>query len=215
MIKNAHWSNYELILQFCVHIIISKNRSYWSSKWPFRNDNFRSVMSGRRFELLMRFLHFNDSATQASPWWCQLWPPLQSETIPWPSRAEFQGCICSNSKSVSGWKHHWIQRAALMDTVSLQETNQVGMKAWVLADSVHMELEACKGGGVCRANVWWYHPVPQVQRQARSSSAVHLPWRFYHWEAMTNTLGKWGDRDSDCSRGLQPVHGRSGQIWPT
>ena len=36
-------------------------RSYWSQKWPFANTNFSSIMSGRQFELLTKFLHLNDS----------------------------------------------------------------------------------------------------------------------------------------------------------
>ena len=39
-------------------------RSYWSKGWPFSSDNFSSLMSSRRFELILRFLHLNDSATQ-------------------------------------------------------------------------------------------------------------------------------------------------------
>ena len=39
-------------------------RSYWSTSWPFANNNFSSVMSSRRFELLLKFLHLNDSEVQ-------------------------------------------------------------------------------------------------------------------------------------------------------
>ena len=28
--------------------------------WPFANDNFSSVMSSRRFELILKFIHLND-----------------------------------------------------------------------------------------------------------------------------------------------------------
>lgn len=40
------------------------NRSYWSTKFPFHNETFSSIMSGRRFELLMTFFHLNDSEKQ-------------------------------------------------------------------------------------------------------------------------------------------------------
>ena len=40
------------------------NRSYWSTKWPFCNENFSAIMSGRRFELLMKFFHLNDAEKQ-------------------------------------------------------------------------------------------------------------------------------------------------------
>ena len=39
-------------------------RSYWSSKWPFHNDTFSYIISGRRFELLMIYLHLKNSAQQ-------------------------------------------------------------------------------------------------------------------------------------------------------
>lgn len=39
-------------------------RNYWSTSWPFANDNFSSIMSSRRFELIMKFLHLNDSEAQ-------------------------------------------------------------------------------------------------------------------------------------------------------
>lgn len=42
------------------------HRLYWSRKWPFASDNFSSIMSSRRFELILKFLHFNDSSTQPS-----------------------------------------------------------------------------------------------------------------------------------------------------
>ena len=41
-------------------------RSYWSKNWPFNSHNFASLMSSRRFELILRFIHLNDSETQPS-----------------------------------------------------------------------------------------------------------------------------------------------------
>ena len=35
-------------------------RDYWSTKWPFYNETLPSIMSGRRFELLLSNLHLND-----------------------------------------------------------------------------------------------------------------------------------------------------------
>ena len=40
------------------------SRSYWSKSWPFSSDNFSSLMSSRRFELILKFLHLNNSQTQ-------------------------------------------------------------------------------------------------------------------------------------------------------
>ena len=39
------------------------NRAYWSIKWPFYNESFSAIMSGR-FELLMKFFHLNDTERQ-------------------------------------------------------------------------------------------------------------------------------------------------------
>ena len=36
-------------------------RQYWNTKWPFVSSNFSSIMSQRRFELIMKFLHFSDT----------------------------------------------------------------------------------------------------------------------------------------------------------
>ena len=51
-----------IILWFCNTILIF--RSYWSKGWPFGNESFSSVMSSRRFELILKFLHLSDSENQ-------------------------------------------------------------------------------------------------------------------------------------------------------
>ena len=56
-------------MYFCVYGITCKYyiihcRSYWNRSWPFNNENFSSLMSSRRFELILKFLHLNDSETQ-------------------------------------------------------------------------------------------------------------------------------------------------------
>uniref|UniRef100_A0A1X7T5W6 PiggyBac transposable element-derived protein domain-containing protein n=1 Tax=Amphimedon queenslandica TaxID=400682 RepID=A0A1X7T5W6_AMPQE len=35
-------------------------RSYWSTKWPLNCDIFKGIITGRRFDLLMRYLYLND-----------------------------------------------------------------------------------------------------------------------------------------------------------
>ena len=40
------------------------SRSYWNTKLPFYNESFSAIMSGRRFERLMKFFHFNDVEKQ-------------------------------------------------------------------------------------------------------------------------------------------------------
>ena len=49
-------------MQLCMHHPMS--RSYWSKSWPFSSDTFSSLMSSRRFELILRSLHLNYSETQ-------------------------------------------------------------------------------------------------------------------------------------------------------
>ena len=44
--------------------IIILCRSDWSTSWPYQNDNFRTIMSSHCFELLLNFLHLNDSRKQ-------------------------------------------------------------------------------------------------------------------------------------------------------
>eukprot|EP00731_Ephydatia_muelleri_P022408 Em0014g999a len=41
-------------------------RSFWSSMWPFTNENFSSIMSNRRFELLLQFLHVSPPTTETN-----------------------------------------------------------------------------------------------------------------------------------------------------
>nr|CAH7733284.1 unnamed protein product [Callosobruchus chinensis] len=38
-------------------------RDYWSTKWMFKNDVARNIMSRNRFELLLKMLHFSDKRT--------------------------------------------------------------------------------------------------------------------------------------------------------
>ena len=40
------------------------NRSYWNTKWPFYNESFSAIMSGRRLKRLMKFFHLNDVEKQ-------------------------------------------------------------------------------------------------------------------------------------------------------
>ena len=40
-------------------------RDYWSTRWPFHNDSLSKIISGRRFELLLKYLHLNDNMKMA------------------------------------------------------------------------------------------------------------------------------------------------------
>ena len=113
------------------------NRSYWSKLWPFANNNFSSVMSSRRFELLMRFLHLNNSNAQprrGEPGYDKLYKvrpfldivlenfkscyqPFQHISID-ESMISFKGRLCF-VQYLPNKPHKW------------------GIKAWVLADSTN------------------------------------------------------------------------------
>ena len=84
-------------------------RSYWSKGWPFSSDNFSSLMSSRRFELILRFLHLNDSATQpqrGQQGFNKLYKiqPLLDLLLPsfkdcyTPSQAQQNGACCTSAR---------------------------------------------------------------------------------------------------------------------
>ena len=117
------------------------NRSYCSTSWPYANDNFSSVMSSWHFELLMRFLHLNNSETQprrGDPAFDKLYKvrpfldiivkrhyqPLQHFSID-ESMISFKGRLCFIQYLPKNL-HKW------------------GLKAWVLADSTSDYTRAWK-----------------------------------------------------------------------
>ncbi len=111
------------------------SRSYWSKSWPFSSDNFSSLMSSRRFELILCFLHLNDSETQpqrGAPGFDKLYKirPLLNILV-----ESFKDCytpsqFLSVDESMISFKGHlsFLQYRP-------KKPHKWGMKAWVLADS--------------------------------------------------------------------------------
>ena len=118
-------------MNFLYNLLIC--RSYWSSKWPFQNDTFSYIMSGRRFELLMRYLHLNNSEQQpprSSPDYDKLYKirPLLDLLI-----KSFQLVYVPNreiavDENIYKGRLSWIQYMPKKPT-------KWGIKTWVLAES--------------------------------------------------------------------------------
>lgn len=115
--------------------VLPSNRSYWSKSWPYQNNNFRTIMSGRRFELILKFLHLNDSRQQPSrgqsgydklykvrPLLDLVLENFQSMYTPTES--------LSIDESMVGFKG----RLAFLQYMP-KKPQKWGLKAWVLADA--------------------------------------------------------------------------------
>ena len=112
-------------------------RSYWSKGWPFSSDNFSSLMSSRRFELILRFLHLNDSTTQpqrGQQGFNKLYKiqPLLDLLLP-----SFKDCytpsqFISIDESMIAFK----SRLSFLQYLP-KKPHKWGMKAWVLADATN------------------------------------------------------------------------------
>ena len=112
-------------------------RCYWSKQWPFNNSNFASLMSSRRFELVLRFLHLNDSQAQPKrgqqgfdklykirPLLDLLLPNFQSVYVP--------AQALSVDESMISFKG----RLSFLQYLP-KKPQKWGMKAWVLADATN------------------------------------------------------------------------------
>ena len=112
-------------------------RSYWSNSWPYQSNNFRDIMSSCRFELLLKFLHLNDSRRQPArgqPGYDKLYKvrPLLEAVV-----RNFQANYSpsenlSINESMIGFKG----RLAFLQYMP-KKPQKWGMKAWVLADSAN------------------------------------------------------------------------------
>ena len=111
------------------------SRSYWSTKWPFSNSTFSNIMSGRRFELLMSYLHLNDISQmpdRSSPNYDKLYRvrPFLDRIITAFREVYTPSREIAIDESIIGFKGRlsWIQYMPKKPT-------KWGIKAWVLADS--------------------------------------------------------------------------------
>ena len=111
------------------------SRSFWSKKWPFNSNIFNSIMSGRRLELLMSYLHLNDS--QKMP---------ERDSLNYDKL--YKVCPLLD-RVVNAFRNAWIPRQNLSVDESIiafkgrlswvqympKKPHKWGIKAWVLADS--------------------------------------------------------------------------------
>ena len=110
-------------------------RSYWSKSWPFNSNNFASLMSSRRLELILRFIHLNDSATQpkrGEPGFDRLYKirPLLNLFLESYKDSYIPTQNLSIDKSMISFKG----RLSLLQYLP-KKPHKWGMKAWVLADA--------------------------------------------------------------------------------
>ena len=113
------------------------NRDYWSTKWPFNTGIFSSIMSGRRFELLLSYLHLNDNEkqpTRESSNYDKLYKvrPFLDTLVSNFRMAYTPHQNLSVDESIISYKGRlsWIQYMPNKPT-------KWGMKAWCLADSIN------------------------------------------------------------------------------
>ena len=110
-------------------------RSYWSKSWPFSSDNFSSLMSSRRFELILRFLHLNDSEKQpqrGEPGFDKLYKirPLLDILLPSFKEQYTPKQFLSIDESMIAFKG----RLSFLQYLP-KKPHKWGMKAWVLAEA--------------------------------------------------------------------------------
>ena len=111
-------------------------RSYWSKSWPFTNSNFATVMSSRRFELILRFLHLNNSMAQpprGQPGYDKLFKirPMLNLVITAYKNSYIPYQNISIDESIISFKG----RLSFLQYLP-KKPHKWGLKAWVLADSV-------------------------------------------------------------------------------
>ena len=135
----SHYQKYNKNKCLPCHAIIRiiLYRSYWSNSWPYQNNNFRDIMSSHRFELLLKFLHLNDSKKQPArgqPGYDKLYKvrPLLDAVV-----KNFQANYTpsenlSIDESMIGFKG----RLAFLQYMP-KKPQKWGMKAWVLADAAN------------------------------------------------------------------------------
>ena len=110
-------------------------RSYWSSKWPFHNETYSYIMSGRRFELLMIYLHLNNSEQKPSRSTLDYDKAYKIQPLPDQLTESFQSVYVPNreiavDESIVGYigRLAWIQ-------YMYKKPTKCDIKAWVLAES--------------------------------------------------------------------------------
>ncbi len=111
------------------------NRCYWSTKWPFCSNSFSNIMSGRRFEMVTKYLHLNDNTMmpdRSSPEYDRLYKirPLLESIVPSFKSVYTPSMNISVDESIIGFKG----RLSFIQYMPKKPTKW-GIKAWVMADS--------------------------------------------------------------------------------
>ena len=116
-------------------IFITLHRTYWSKTWPFHSDNSSSLISSRRFELILRFLHLADSNVQpqrGEPGFDKLFKlrPLLNLLLPRFRDSYTPNQYLSIDENMISFKG----RLSFLQYLP-KKPHKWGMKAWVLADT--------------------------------------------------------------------------------
>ena len=121
----------------CPLYVLFLYRCYWSKSWPFASDNFSAIMSSRRFELILKFLHLNDSEAQPKrgepafdkPYKVCPFLDLVLENFQ-SSYQPYQQILIDESMISYKGRFSFIQYMR-------NKPHKWGLKAWVLADSTN------------------------------------------------------------------------------
>ena len=123
-----------LFISLIIILISILYRFHRSMKWPFSSNNFSSIMSGRRFDMLRKYLHLNDSQRQpgcSSALYDELFKirPFVVQIIQLFQDVYSTSKHISIDESIIGFKGRlsWIHYMPKNPT-------KWGIKAWVLAD---------------------------------------------------------------------------------
>ncbi len=100
---------YVCMYTYVCTLITYLNRCYWSTKWPFCSNSFSNIMSGRRFEMLTKYLHLNDNTKmpdRSSPEYDRLYKirPLLESIVPSFKSVYTPSMNISVDESIIGFK---------------------------------------------------------------------------------------------------------------
>ena len=108
---------------------------YWSKSWPFTSENFSSLMSSRRFELILSFLHLNNSETQPERGTASFDKLYKIRPFVTLLLDSFKDCYTpSQYFSIDESMISFKGRLSFLQNLP-KKPHKWGMKAWVLADS--------------------------------------------------------------------------------
>ena len=158
--------------------------------WPFTNENFSSIMSNRRFELLLQFLHVSPPTTETNDKLHKI-RPILDRVIKNFMAAYTPNINISIDESIIAFKGRlsWIQYMP-------KKPHKWGMKAWVLADSSNgyvWKWELYTGKQEREDGVGLSHQVVMSLSRPLQHKGYHLYCdNFYSSPALFEELSKVG-----------------------